>query len=1149
MKHHPARFTSLLMASATLVACSDAPPKAPAPHPQPAPVSDAAPQPGAAVDATLAATINRAAGLMGRFEFEAAEATLAEAERSDAARTAPEAVKRLITRNRAIARMNQSLEGSQEAAIELLAPLIAADAGDVAARYCVGLCHLFLGQPELAEPEFAAVVAARADDAYALYYLGQCLEFLDRDGEAFDRYRAAAAADPTLRSPLLGMQRIESKRGNDEASSTYLRLFQELADNPQARLAEFKYTRMGELALVGVTPSRTPRDEEMPTTLSTEVEQVVIDGTPPWAEASACSLTIADLNGDGVHDLFVANGRAGGGNLVFLGVRRESAVQYRWVADHPLAEPRDVRAALWGDIDNDGDMDVYLCQAGRNGLHLNDGSGGFAPAPVNAGVDGGDIDTIDGTMADLDHDGDLDLLLCNDSAPITLLSNNGDGTFRDISASSGAIGDARPAIAALVQDFDGDRDADLLLMHREAPPQMLWNERQWSYRPAASAPFAELRQVGAQAGPLIGALAGDWDADGIVTVVGVGRDGALWRGEPQGAGWKVDRLAAPNDALKGSSAAAVVDFGGGRGPSVVTVGERTLASHSLAQAAGLSTTLPSTVTANAWVVDEGGERGPRIIALAAPSGSEPRRLVSISPGAAAGQFVTLDIAGRTDPTLSMRSNASGIGTSYAARFGDRWVGGDTFRSATTRGQSLRLPGIGVGSATQLDFVNLEWSDGVFQSEIDLAAGKRHRITEAQRQISSCPVIFAWNGERHAFVTDCLGVGGIGYLVAPGEYAPPRPWERVLLPEGLLSASRDNLFDIRLAEPMEEACYLDAARLVMVELPAGWSMTVDERMGLAGPEVTGAPRFYRLSRTPSDVRDESGRDLTDIVRRADGQAIPQPDVDARFIGYLKRPRTITLRFDEPLDTLPGAPTLIAHGWVEYPYCQTNFAASQAGVTLDAPDLEALGADGAWVRLLPPWGYPAGMPREMSLPLERLPKGTVALRLTSNQEIYWDAFSVAGVEHCAEAMRTELPLVQAEIAECGFQERVTHGEKRPEYRYQRRAPLWDARAQDGFYTAFGRCEPLVATTDDAVAIIGPGEEIRLLFSAPTSELPRRLSGGERRFILEVDGWCKDRDLFTRDGETLEPLPQRAEGERSRETSSLHRRFNTRYRDSGW
>jgi hypothetical protein len=233
-------------------------------------------------------------------------------------------------------------------------------------------------------------------------------------------------------------------------------------------------------------------------------------------------------------------------------------------------------------------------------------------------------------------------------------------------------------------------------------------------------------------------------------------------------------------------------------------------------------------------------------------------------------------------------------------------------------------------------------------------------------------------------------------------------------------------------------------------------------------------------------------------------------------------------------------LVADGWIEYPYAQTMFAAWQAGAAYVAPTVEARGADGSWRTVLEQFGYPAGMTRRMSVPLAGLPAGTTALRITTNQEIYWDRVVVAMAEPCAEAVRCELGLVSARLGTAGFAHRPELPQRRPYYDYGRRAPLWDTRHQRGRYTAFGDVGELVGATDDAVVIFGPGEEVDLAFDASIDALR---PGWSRRFVLETDGWCKDMDLYTRDGETVAPIPAR--GTPSAARDALHRRYNTRYR----
>jgi hypothetical protein len=332
--------------------------------------------------------------------------------------------------------------------------------------------------------------------------------------------------------------------------------------------------------------------------------------------------------------------------------------------------------------------------------------------------------------------------------------------------------------------------------------------------------------------------------------------------------------------------------------------------------------------------------------------------------------------------------------------------------------------------------------------------------------------------------------------------------------------------------MEEVAYLDAVRLVAWDLPPGWRMVLDERMGVLGPEPSGRARFFHRELLPRRVTNDRGESVTESVARADGRAAPVGRFDRRFIGRLSSEHVLTLEFPEALDAIPGEPILVADGWVEYPYSQTMFAAYQAGADFVAPTLEARGGDGRWHTLAEQFGYPAGMPRRMSLPLAGLPTGTRALRVRSNMEVYWDRLAVAFAEPLSRARRSELPLQSARAAKRGF--------PRWSYGAQRR-PFWDTRYPAGLYTRLGPVDELLRRVDDALAIIGPGEEVHLEFRGPEEDPPR---GWTRRFVLETNGWAKDMDLFTRDGGTVGPLP--STGKPSGPRDRLHARFNTRYQD---
>ncbi len=1070
---------------------------------------------------------NRAVALMGQFDYGPAQ----------------ELFKSLVDQNPgwedakvdlAISILNRQQPGDDEEAAAILDDLIQQRTPNLRARYCRAILYLNGSEPEAALSLFDGVAGADPTDAYAQYFSGQCHFQLGHYAKALEYFVRAQTTDPYLRSAYYGAFQAAQQLDDVDAAKVYFDSFQRLDNNPQARLAEIKYTRMGPKAEVRPIVSSRSTLPPPKGPLFTEAVPLAIesDARLEWrafdTDSPQPSITCCDINHDGMQDLFVcgavrrspdpsrhdnapidqADGEAPDladdrgqpndrySNVVLMA----TGTAYRIEKNHPLADIDRVNAAVWGDIDNDGRTDVYLCRDGPNQLWKQRTDGTWSDITEASLTSGGDTNTVDGACFDADHDGDLDLFLVN-RGPNELLSNNLDGTFRRLASAQGIAGqgDSRGIV---VGDFDSDRDVDILVVNQQPPHEVYRNDRLWKYE--RSDQYDPIR-----AANIWSAVSADTDADGSAELLTTGPDGITHWSWSDDDSWNAVTLA-PDGVEVARGPLAVQDINGdGRAELVVTtdIGWAVLALD--------GTPLESENSAREWTLATSGVTGYRIVSPI--SDSAP---VLFGVGSGRFPFAALRFSGKENNAEQMRTNASGIGVQAAVRVGSEWSVVDSFRIQSGRGQSLQPIAVGMRDQRRIDFVSVDWPDGVLQTEVDLAAGP-HLITETQRQVSSCPVVFAWDGQAFRFVTDVLGVGGIGFNHARGEYHPPRPWENLLLPEGLLKPL-DGEFVIKLGEPMDEIMYLDAARLVAYDMPAEWDMVLDERLATGPPQPTGDPHFYRVEHTPVRALDQDARDVTRSIREVDGEAVNPGVMDRRFLGRTA-PFHLTLEFGVALDQIE-APVLVFDGWVEYPYSQTMFSAWQAGASYDPPTLEARGEDGEWQTVYRQFGYMAGMPRRSALPLDstRLPVGTTALRIRSNLELYLDSVSVIESEECPQLEVRYLEATAAVASEVGFPKRRNGPQKRPHYDYGRRAPLWDTKHLSGAYTEFGDVFSFVSQVDDASAIIGPGEEIEFRFRAPQNG---HGNGAHRRFVLEANGWCKDRDLFTQFGESVDPVPTRA------------------------
>jgi tetratricopeptide (TPR) repeat protein len=915
---------------------------------------------------------NRGVALMGYFDYTGAVAMFEQAVASQ-----PEWLD--AQTNLAIALKNRQQPGDEQLALQRLADVLAIDPANARANYVAGLLRLYLGEIETASRHFQSVLDADPADAYAHYYLGQCQLRLGDPEAALASYERTVELDPYVRSAYYGAAQVLQQLDRADDASVQLALFERMATNPRARLAEFKYTRMGPKSL-----ALTAGDD------AEEVQLAVPPEGPVFAAVTSTNtgtilpghphLTTADVDADGHQELLVAGEH---GTLLLESDFSVSEMR-------PWSNATETNAAAWGDIDNDGRVDLFLCRTGEDELWLQIGADEWQQADITSTGD-----CSDALMVDADHDGDLDILVGNDGHADNLLNNNRDGSFRSLQDQLGRAATERRTRRVISADIDADRDVDLIFLDEGTPHTVLVNDRLWNYRAAEGLDNFLQSDLSA-------AAVADLDADGQAEIIGVRSDGQIvvWRriGADE---WQFSSIFTSEMANSNDVDIAPLDIDGDGNLELVLLGEGAFEVVAVSPEMQASLLLAEKFDGNAPIpVLRHDSRGHSLVAM-----GDNGEILEWAPGPGRHPFVTLELSGKHDDADSMRSNASGIGTLVALRNGRHWTLTDTYQHTSLRGHSLQPVAIGLRGRPRADFVALNWSDGVFQTELELQSGTTQRIAETERQLSSCPVLFAWDGERYAFVTDLLGVGGLGGFVEPGVVGTPRPWERLSLPPGT-TVAKDGLLQFKLTEPMQENAYVDAVTLESYDLPPGWNIVIDERMATGAPEVTGDVLFYRASASPTSAHDSAGTSVLPEILERDNRAMNPGTIDRRFIGLLDAVETVTLEFDAPLERPDATPVLVADAWVEYPYSQTVFSAWQANLQYRSVTLEARDRNGDWREVYPEFGYPAGMPREMSLPMHDLPEGTDALRLSWNRELYWDRFRVVFAESPPGAMRHDV-----------------------------------------------------------------------------------------------------------------------------------------------
>lgn len=234
----------------------------------------------------------------------------------------------------------------------------------------------------------------------------------------------------------------------------------------------------------------------------------------------ASGVAVGDVDGDGCEDLLLA----GSPRLMLYRSRCDGTFEDATAtAGLPGDYPAAASGVVFFDYDNDGDPDLFVAAvAGGDRLYRNEGGGRFVDASDAAGVAAGRWGSMP-VVADYDRDGYLDLYIArmgdhelssprppNDArngVRGTLLHNQGDGTFVDVSEDAG-VNSPGWDMAAAWGDYTGDGWPDLYVSNEFGNNRLYRNERDGTFSD-------QTRSAGAlDGGSAMGVAWGDIEGDG-----------------------------------------------------------------------------------------------------------------------------------------------------------------------------------------------------------------------------------------------------------------------------------------------------------------------------------------------------------------------------------------------------------------------------------------------------------------------------------------------------------------------------------------------------------------------------------------------------------------------------------------------------------